>query len=303
MHRLLCLLVALLACSATRATAARSLTTFAHLWLHGDGAPCSNNESPVAPLSSGSKWRADLSGDKNIKPNTTGVPAPLPGPSKGTFEMTLDEGGQKASWKLQLCDVPHYIASHLHSGSAQADYVPPLIPLEPYGKPSNPFAPPELLPQLCPPVHIWGCSYSKEGSFSGADVTPLPGRQPVGDSEVPTVNNWGDFVQALKAGKIYINVHSLKFPPGLIRGNLVPAVGSSTASSGTSSPAPSSSTAGTSQSRSPSPSSSSGSSPSPASSVSSAEDEGEGPSGSGTSTETDTEGDAEAGAGATAQTG
>jgi hypothetical protein len=63
------------------------------------------------------------------------------------------------------------------------------------GKPSNPFAPSELLPQLCPAVHIWGCSYTKEGSFSAGDVTPLPGREPQGDNEVPTVRNWADFLQ------------------------------------------------------------------------------------------------------------
>jgi hypothetical protein len=52
-----------------------------------------------------------------------GVPAPLPGPPRGTFEMTVDEAGQKASWKLQLCDVPHDIASHLHSVSESADTI------------------------------------------------------------------------------------------------------------------------------------------------------------------------------------
>eukprot|EP00882_Tetradesmus_deserticola_P025646 GHRQ01028187.1.p1 GENE.GHRQ01028187.1~~GHRQ01028187.1.p1 ORF type:complete len:280 (+),score=60.91 GHRQ01028187.1:313-1152(+) len=276
MDRLLWLLMALLACSATQGTTARSLSGFVFFGKSAQPAnkgstrstivvtktlgasataagqaPCSNNASPVAPLNGGSMWRADLSGAKNIKPGTTGIPAPMPGPSRGTFELTVDEQGQRASWKLQLCDVPQYIASHLHSGSASADYPPPLIPLEPYGKPSNPFAPPTLLPRLCPAITIKGCTYFKEGSFSSADVIPLPGRQPVGGNEVPTVENWPDFLQALAAGKIYINVHSLQFPPGLIRGNLVPVSGSSS-SSGSSYPAlPSSSgTAGSTMSSS-----------------------------------------------------
>jgi hypothetical protein len=75
MHKVAYCLVALLACSAMQATAARSLSTFGHLLGHGSNAPCSNSASPVAPLSSGSKWRAEMSGDKNIKPNTTGGPA------------------------------------------------------------------------------------------------------------------------------------------------------------------------------------------------------------------------------------
>jgi hypothetical protein len=105
-------------------------------------------------------------------------------------------------------------------GSTKADYPPPLIPLEPYVKPADPFAPPNLLPQLCPPVNITGCSYTAKGSFTDADITPLAGRAPEGDMEVPTVETFADFVKALKDGKIYINIHSKLAPGNLIRGNL-----------------------------------------------------------------------------------
>lgn len=77
-------------------------------------------------------------------------------------------------------------------GSVSADYPPPLIPLEPYDKPTDPFGPPALLPQLCPPVDIVGCTYNKQGSFQASDIIPLPGR--AGDPEVPAVNNWDDFL-------------------------------------------------------------------------------------------------------------
>eukprot|EP00879_Flechtneria_rotunda_P000120 GHRR01000180.1.p1 GENE.GHRR01000180.1~~GHRR01000180.1.p1 ORF type:complete len:425 (+),score=148.19 GHRR01000180.1:224-1498(+) len=183
-------------------------------------APCSNAQSPVAPLSSGNRWTAQMSGQKNIAPNTTGVAMPAPGPARGTFDLIVDETGQRASWKLTLCDFPQYIASHLHSGSANADYPPPLIPLEPYGKPTDPLAPPALLPQLCPPINVVGCSYTKEGTFLASDIIPLVGRQPLGDPEVPTITSWDQFLSALKDGKIYVNVHSLQMPAGLIRGNL-----------------------------------------------------------------------------------
>eukprot|EP00878_Enallax_costatus_P026851 GHUV01028855.1.p1 GENE.GHUV01028855.1~~GHUV01028855.1.p1 ORF type:complete len:219 (+),score=45.27 GHUV01028855.1:2-658(+) len=188
---------------------------------------CSNARSVPIKLASGtgSRWRGDMSGTKNIKPNTTGVAAPMPGPPKGTFEVTIDEVGQKATWTLTLCDVPQYIASHLHSGSPKADYPPPLVPLEPFVKPANPFGPPTSLPLLCPPVDIVGCSYTKTGSFIAADITPLPGKEPQGDKEVPKVANWSDFLKALKAGDIYVNVHSLKMPAGLIRANLAPQKG------------------------------------------------------------------------------
>lgn len=51
-----------------------------------------------------------------------GVAAPpLPPPlnaARGSFDLVVDESGQQASWTLQLCDVPQYIASHLHSVSS-----------------------------------------------------------------------------------------------------------------------------------------------------------------------------------------
>jgi hypothetical protein len=51
-------------------------------------------------------------------------------------------------------------------------------------KPADPFAPPNLLPQLCPPVNITGCSYTAQGSFSNLDIAPLLGREPQGELTV-----------------------------------------------------------------------------------------------------------------------
>jgi hypothetical protein len=45
------------------------------------------------------------------------VPAPLETAANGTFELTVDEKGKKAAWTLKLCNVPTYVASHLHSVS------------------------------------------------------------------------------------------------------------------------------------------------------------------------------------------
>jgi len=46
-----------------------------------------------------------------------GVLMPVPGNSSGTYSLTVDEGGKKASWTLELCDAPSYLASHLHTVS------------------------------------------------------------------------------------------------------------------------------------------------------------------------------------------
>lgn len=59
-----------------------------------------------------------------------------------------------------------------------------------------------------------------QGSFNASDIAPLAGREPVGDLEAPSVLNFTDFVRVLKAGKIYMNVHSKLSPAGLMRGNL-----------------------------------------------------------------------------------
>jgi hypothetical protein len=44
----------------------------------------------------------------------TGVATPMPGAPRGTYTLVVDESGKKASWILELCDVPEYVASHLH---------------------------------------------------------------------------------------------------------------------------------------------------------------------------------------------
>lgn len=51
-----------------------------------------------------------------------------------------------------------------------------------------------------------------------ADIIALPGKP--NDAQVPAVTNFQDFLNALKAGNIYANVHSAISPTGLIRGNL-----------------------------------------------------------------------------------
>jgi hypothetical protein len=67
-------------------------------------------------------------------------------------------------------------------------------------------------------VDILGCTYSRSDSFGPGDIIPLPGRP--GDSEVPPVRSWEEFVSALEAGKLYVNVHNNIMPAGIIRGNL-----------------------------------------------------------------------------------
>lgn len=79
-------------------------------------------------------------------------------------------------------------------GSEIADYTPPLIPLEPYVFPEDPFAPPEELPLLCFAYDIEGCSWKTAGSFTSDDVIPLAGREDDGDDGVPSVYDWTDFL-------------------------------------------------------------------------------------------------------------
>jgi hypothetical protein len=43
-----------------------------------------------------------------------GIPTPMPGAPRGSYALVVDESGKKASWILELCDVPEYVASHLH---------------------------------------------------------------------------------------------------------------------------------------------------------------------------------------------
>lgn len=45
---------------------------------------------------------------------------PVQGKASATYKLLVDEKGQKASWTLELCDTPAYIASHLHTVSLLA---------------------------------------------------------------------------------------------------------------------------------------------------------------------------------------
>lgn len=38
----------------------------------------------------------------------------MPGAPRGSYALVVDESGKKASWILELCGVPEYVASHLH---------------------------------------------------------------------------------------------------------------------------------------------------------------------------------------------
>jgi hypothetical protein len=77
-----------------------------------------------------------------------------------------------------------------------------------------------LLPQLCPLLDVKGCTYTARGSLKSSDIAPLLGREPAGDTEAPSVTDWPSFLHALRAGNIYVNVHSKAAPAGLMRGNL-----------------------------------------------------------------------------------
>lgn len=80
-------------------------------------APCSGSASPVQDLTAGSTYTAQMSGGNN---------------ARGTFSMAVDEGGQRASWSLSLCDVKGYVSSHLHTVSSSNNIMPYLHALKSY---------------------------------------------------------------------------------------------------------------------------------------------------------------------------
>lgn len=59
---------------------------------------------------------------------------------------------------------------------------PPLVPLEPYAKLSDPNINADEYPQLCPARDANGCSYTVKGSFVAADAMS---------------GSWNDFVQVI----------------------------------------------------------------------------------------------------------
>ncbi len=115
----------------------------------------------------------------------------------GRAEVELSENGTALTFEIQVCDIANVTASHIHVGNSTTNG-PVILFLFKAG--ATAFSSTD------------GCSELVEGVLTPADLIPNMGAG---------INNWTDFVNALRSGNTYINVHTTAHPAGEIRGQLV----------------------------------------------------------------------------------
>jgi len=126
---------------------------------------------------------------------------PTTSTATGSFTATLDERAKTLRWTLSVPSIDSVTMSHIHQGARDANG-PVVLPLFIPGSPAD--------------------SINASGTASAEHL------------EGPLRGDWDGFVAALKAGDLYINVHTTGIPSGEIRGQVgvTAEAGSSTATTG-----------------------------------------------------------------------
>jgi hypothetical protein len=119
----------------------------------------------------------------------------------GTFTATLDEAAQKVTWSLSVPSITNATLAHIHAGPAGVNG-PPVVTL-------------------------FSSVPAGSVTISGASGPP--------DIGGPYTDDWGGFVAALKAGEVYVNIHTTANPGGEIRGQILISGGSQATATATSS--------------------------------------------------------------------
>lgn len=135
--------------------------------------------------------------EKEFKIGLTGGaerPNPVDTQAFGFAETELKDLTLK--FEVEVCNIQRVTQSHIHVGSA--DVAGPVI-LFLYGNdPTGAFSAED-------------CKRLSKGVLTPASLIPRPAQG---------ITNWDDFVAAYLAGNTYVNVHTLAFPGGEIRGQL-----------------------------------------------------------------------------------
>jgi hypothetical protein len=136
------------------------------------------------------QWRTTATAAEEVPPTNSS--------STGTFSATLDESAGTLTWSLVVPNINAATAAHIHSGARGVNG--PIV--------VNLFAAPAGAP---------ASSINTSGTARAADV--------VG----PLANNFAGLVSALKAGTLYVNVHTSANAGGEIRGQIVASQATATA--------------------------------------------------------------------------
>ncbi len=138
----------------------------------------------VLGQAAGAKFEAKLAGANEVPAVTT--------TATGTFSATLDEAAGTLAWTLSVPAITNATAAHIHSGAAGSNG----------GIVVNLFAAPTGAPVS---------TINVSGTARAADLAGA------------LAGNMAGFVTALKAGTLYVNVHTTANPGGEIRAQITAA--------------------------------------------------------------------------------
>src|SRR6266516_5313911 len=140
-------------------------------------------------------FTAKLSGNNEVPPLTS--------KSSGVATFDLNAAGTQMKYTLNVTDIDHVIAAHIHKGKSTENgpiVVNLFIPSKATGKVSGTLA--------------------QSSINSTSLIGPLQGKQ------MP------DLINLIKTGQAYVNVHTTQNPPGEVRGQVSSANATSDAPSG-----------------------------------------------------------------------
>lgn len=144
------------------------------------------------------KFRADLSGAQEVTTPAGGVATD----TAGTIEVEFDAALTRTQFRLTVRSGSGIIQAHFHCASAGVNG--PIVAF--------------LFGPVDPPVDVG--EGSVEVTLDNSDILPPATPENIEACGVP-LNNIASLAFAMRAGKIYANVHSTTFPAGVIRGQLL----------------------------------------------------------------------------------
>ena len=157
----------------------------------------------------GRKFREFLNGfnEATVVVSTTGT---------GRFSAEISKDGTEISYKLSYKDLEGDVRqAHIHIGHPQNQGGIVLWLCDSTQNPSPTLNTP---PCAMDPV-INAREGEVEGTLTEADVRDQPGNGIAG-APVTTPGEFDEVVRLIRAGRTYVNVHTVKFPPGEIRSQL-----------------------------------------------------------------------------------
>lgn len=135
---------------------------------------------------SGEKFRADLSGDNEVPPVATDA--------SGDFRLAYDDFEGTATYRIRLNDASRVFQAHIHCGAAGVNG----------------------------PVAVWLAGRPAAGAWD-VDGKWIDNATVTDEDVIPSAlcgSSLADLIEAIRAGNVYVNVHTRNIPGGEVRGQV-----------------------------------------------------------------------------------